>query len=84
MEKAIFMVECHVDGHTYVISTDGSKESLDIESNKLVDTLYRWTGEEGPLSLEDVCDMLEVFCELKTEHEVKRILNAPRFSSNPT
>ena len=78
MKPPIFIIECHTGGHTYIVSTD--EESLDIENNKIVDTLYRWCSADGPLELEDVCDMLGAFCELRTEYEVNKILNEPRFS----
>tara|TARA_R100000306_G_C4305382_1_gene107342 strand:+ start:320 stop:634 length:315 start_codon:yes stop_codon:yes gene_type:complete len=81
MKNEIFRIECYVDGHTYIICTDDSPGSLDIETNRLVDVLYSWTNGCGPLDLEDVCGLLEAFCELRSEHEVWNILNSPRFSA---
>lgn len=81
MGKTLFEIECFTDGHTYIIRTDDSDKSLDLEKNGLVDILYRWSNDDGPLELEDVCDILDSFCGLKNEFEVHKILNEPRFSS---
>lgn len=82
MKKTLFEIECYTGGHTYIIKTDDSAGSLDIENNGLVDILYDWRCDEGPFDLEDVFDMLDAFCGLKSEFEVHKILNEPRFSSN--
>lgn len=81
MKNEIFRIECHIDGHTYIVVTDDDPKSLAIENNMMVDTLYGWTTGCGPLELEDVCTLLEAFCDLRSEHEVWKILNSPRFSA---
>ena len=84
MRKTLFEIECYTNGHTYIVKTDDSEGSLDIERNGLVDILYGWSTDDGPFELEDVCDMLDAFCKMKCEYEVHKILNEPRFSSNPS
>jgi hypothetical protein len=83
MKEAAFVIECHTAGHTYIIVAQDSASALDIENNGLVDVLYRWSTDEGPLTLEDALDLIETFGDLKSELEVHKILNEPRFSSMP-
>ena len=82
MKRTLFEIAMYIDGHVFIIKTDDSPESLDLDKNRLVDTLYEWTIGDGPLELEDVCELLDAFFRLKNEYEVHKILNEPRFASN--
>lgn len=82
MEKTLFEIAMYIDGHVFIIKTDDSPDSLDLEKNKLVDVLYEWSVGDGPLEIEDVCELLDTFYRLRSEYEVHKILNEPRFSSN--
>jgi len=82
VRKTLFEIECYVDGHTYIIKADDSEKSLDIERNGLVEVLYRWSHGDGPLDVDDVCDILDSFHAMKSRHEINQLINKPRFSSS--
>jgi len=81
MKRTLFEVECHTKGHTYIIRVWDSHGPLDLNDSRLVDILYEWSTDDGPLELEDVCDILDSFCGVRDEYELYRTLNGPRFSS---
>ena len=83
MQDAEFFVEAQIGDHRFIILSDDSEHSRDIEANRLIDVLHSWTEEfsEEGYTVDDMMEMLEALHGLHRLYDVDKVVNSPRFSS---